>query len=322
MGIKFRAPLPRRSLAVAGIAASLFLAYGYGSSAGIQGSGRRAVTAFGRITAFGSIFVDGVEYELSHAQIKLNGKPAKAAQLEVGQVVAVQGLLTAPAKGTANSVSYTSDVIGTPSRVDVTGGTFTLLGQEVKVDATTSFGEGIQPAGIAGIQQGVSLEVSGFVDASGHIVASRIDLAAGAPLQVSGMVASLDVGAQTFTINDLTVDYSGVAPDGKLVNGSTATVQAIEAPANGTLHATLVVVSTGVGGVPNEDGHIEGLITSIDSNGRLSVGDQEVLTTDATHFVLHGQTLSPDLSVKVIGTFDGSGALVAKTVIAQPHGVR
>jgi hypothetical protein len=311
---------PRQSLLVAGIAASLFLAYGAGSSAGIQGSGRRAVLAFGRITAFGSIYVDGVEYGISQAQIKLDGKSAKASQLQVGQVVAVQGVLTDSNSGTANSVSYTGDVVGPASQVDVTGAAFTVLGQRVKVDATTLFGEGIQPAGIAGIQQGVTLEVSGFSDAAGNVLASRIDLVAGAPLQVKGTVQTLNTAEQSFRINDLTIDYSGVVPNGKLGDGKTATVQAVESPANGTLHATVLQVSSGVGGAANEQGQTEGLITSISSNSQFFVGDQEIATNSATNFVLHGQALGPDLPVTVSGTFDASGTLVAKSVKAQPPG--
>jgi hypothetical protein len=38
-------------------------------------------------------------------------------------------------------------------------------------------------------------------------MASRIDLVAGAPLQVRGTVQTLDASAQTFRINDLTIDY-------------------------------------------------------------------------------------------------------------------
>jgi hypothetical protein len=309
---------PRRSLLLVGMAASLFLTYGTGSSAGIQGSGRFAVTAFGRITAFGSIFVNGVEYEISQAQIKLDGKAAKASQLEVGQIVAVQGVLDGSGKGTANRISYTSNVVGPVSQVDVAGNSFTVLGQQVQVDASTSFGEGLQSAGIGGLQQGLAIVVSGFTDAAGNVLASRIDLALGALLQVKGTVQTLDVAAHTFRINGLVIDYSGSVPSGKLLNGGTATVQAAESPANGTLHATLVQLSSGVGGVTNTQGQMEGLITSVSSDGEFFVGDQEIVTDSATHFVLHGQTLAPDLSVKVIGAFAPSGALVAKSVMTHP----
>src|ERR1700742_3464367 len=97
--------LRRQSMILGGIAALVLLAVAMSSSAGIQGSGRRAIVAFGRITAFGSIFVDGVEYEISEAQINLDGKAAKAAQLQVGQVVAVKGVLTGSNIGTADSVT-------------------------------------------------------------------------------------------------------------------------------------------------------------------------------------------------------------------------
>jgi hypothetical protein len=165
----------------------------------------------------------------------------------------------------------------------------------------------------------MSVEVSGFADASGNLLASRIDMVTGAPLQVRGTVQTLDASAQTFRINELTIDYSGVAPGGKLVNGSTATVQAVEFPTDGVLHATQVQASSGIGGTVNEQGQLEGLITSFQSADSFYVGDQLVLANSSTHVVLHGKPLAPGLAVKVHGVFAASGALMAREINAKPH---
>jgi hypothetical protein len=302
------------------IAAAALLAHGAGSSAGIQGTGRQYMTALGRITAFGSIFVNGVEYALNQAQIELDGRSAGPAQLQVGQIVAVQAVLNPNGTtGTATSVSFTGDVAGPISQLDLTRRSLTVLGQTVQLDAATLFGEGIQPGGIGSLQKGMIVEISGFADASGNLLASRIDLVTGAPLQVRGTVQTLDAGAQTFRINELTIDYSGVAPGGKLVNGSTATVQAVEFPTDGTLHATRVQASSGIGGAVNEQGQLEGLITSFQSADAFYVGDQLVLASSSTHVVLHGKPLAPDLAVKVSGVFAASGALMAREIQVKPH---
>jgi hypothetical protein len=311
-------PSRQKMLVVATSAALALLAWGDQSSAGIEGTGRSAVIAHGRITAFGSIFVDGVEYDIAQAKIHVNDHLAQATQLAVGQIVTVQGYLSGATSGMANEVTYTSDVVGPLSQVDVAAGTFTVLGQTVAVNAQTLFGEGIQPAGIAALQPGTDVQVSAFAEASGKLVASRIDLqSAGAPLQVVGAVQALDNGARTFQLNALTIDYSQAKVKGTLANGSNATVWADEYPTAGTLHVTRVEVSSGIGGVAGDKGDIEGLITSVAANGNIYVGDQLVIIDPQTHLLLHGASLAPDLAVHVQGTFDASGALVAKSIAVK-----
>jgi hypothetical protein len=314
---------PNRPLFVFGsIAALAFLAGAAGSSAGIQGSGRLAmVVARGQIKGFtSSIFVDDVEYSISTALINIDGKPATASQLEVGQIVTVQGLLaTSGTTGTAANVTFTGNVIGPISGVDLTGSSFIVLGQTVQVDGTTSFGEGIQPAAFAGLQTGLRVEVSAFEDAAGNLHAKRIDLQSGSSLQLEGTVAALDTTAQTFRINNLTVDYSGLQVNGALTNGMTALVQALEAPAGEVLHASQVQVSSGIGGAANESGQTEGLITSVASSHVFWVGNQPIQTDSSTLFMLHGHALAPDLAVQVKGTFTASGVLLARQVKAHPR---
>lgn len=309
-----------RSLLLGLMVTAVFLAYGAGSSAGIQGSGRKVVAVFGRITALGSIFVNGVEYATNNARIDLDGRSAGPSQLQVGQIVAVQAVLDPNGiTGAATSVSFTGDVVGPISQLDLTRRSLTVLGQTIQLDDATLFGEGIQSGGIGSLQNGMIVEASGFADTSGNLLASRIDLVAGVPLQVRGIVQTLDASAQTFRINDLTVDYSGVVPSGKLANGSTATVQAIEFPTGGTLHATRVQASSGIGGTANEQGQVEGLITSFQSADQFYVGDQLVLANSSTHVVPHGKPLAPDLAVKVIGVFAASGALIAREIHVKRH---
>lgn len=312
----------QRPSAIGAVAAALvLLVCSDGSSAGIEGSGRFAnVISFGRITTSGnSISVDGVEYRLSHAQIEVDGLSGKASQLQVGQIVTVQSMVTGATSGNATNVTYTGNVIGPVSQVDVAGSELTVLGQTVKVDGTTLFGEGIPAGGLTGLAVGTSVEVSAFVAASGDLMASRIDLQSpGTALQVEGAVEDLNTGAQTFQVNGLEIDYSQASVDGQLANASTATVWADESPSAGTLHATRVQLSSGIGGAKGEQGRLAGLVTSIASSSAFDVGDQSVVTDANTHFVLHGQTLAPNLAVRVKGVFNATGALVAESVIAAP----
>ena len=59
-----------------------------GGTNGTSGSG---VTSTGTITAFGSVFVNGVEFSTSGATIVRDGNPATETNLRVGMVVTVNG---------------------------------------------------------------------------------------------------------------------------------------------------------------------------------------------------------------------------------------
>ena len=318
MTIQHLARLYRPSCLLVASAALMLLVGADDSSAGIQGTGRMAMIAVGPITATGpgnSISVAGITYGLSQAQIKIDGTPAQATQLRVGQIVTVQGTSLGNGTGNASSATFKGSVVGPIDQIDVAGGTFTVLGQTVIVDAATLFGDEIQPAALGALTVGTGVEVSAFATASGQLQASRVDLqTAGAPLQVQGTVQALNSGSQTFQISSLTVDYGQAAVTGPLANGNTVTVVATESPSAGTLHATNVQASNGVGGAAGIGGQIEGLITSVQSQSSFYVGSQLVVTNSTTGIVLHGGTLAPNLAVKVVGNFDSSGALVAKSV--------
>ncbi len=301
------------------MSAIVFLGGSAGSDAGIQGSGRNlAIVAYGPITAFGSIVVDDVEYTIDNASISVNGQPATTSQLEVGQIVTVQGVQNAGGTtGTAASVSFNADVMGPIGRLDIAGRTMTVLGQTVQLESDTVFGAGIQGDSLAGLQAGIAVEVSAFEDASGNLHASRIDLLPGdAPLQVKGTVQALDAAAQTFKVNELTVDYSGVQVGSQLANGGMVIVGANAAPAGDVLYASKVQVSSGLGGTANQQGQMRGLITSMTSGQAFTVEGQQVQTDAGTQFVLHGRTLAPNVAISVHGTFTASGVLLADKVEA------
>lgn len=295
------------------------------SSAGIQGTGKMSVIdSVGPITVTGSgggsISVNGVTYGLSKAKVQIDGHNGGAAQLHVGQIVAVQGTLNDRGTWEANSVTFSGSVVGPITQLNVAAGTFTVLGQTVSVDAATTFGDGIQPAGIGALRVGTAVEVSAFPTASGGLLASSVDLqTAGSALQVQGGVEALNSGAQTFQINSLAVDYGQASVSGTLANGSTAAVTADEAPSAGTLHAATVSVTHGIGGTPGERGQIEGLVTSITSARSFYVGSQLVVTNTETHVELQGKALAPNLAVKVGGVFDASGTLVARQLRLDPR---
>ena len=292
-----------------------------GLVAGIEGSGAPVVAA-GAVTGFGSIFVNGVEYSTAGAQIQIDDQPATESQLSVGDVVTVTGTVNADGRtGTATQVSFSGNVRGTVTQVSAATKSFVVLGQTVLVTGSTVFAGNIKPADITGIQVGARVEVSGFANSFGQIVASRIQLeAAGNALRVQAVVQALNATALTFQMNALLVDYSAATPDGALANGSIVDVQGSTLSASGALVATAVHVVTPLTGAEHSEGEIDGVITAFTSMNDFMIIGLRVKTNANTQFTLNGVTLGVNVRVAVEGSFDASGNLVAATVEAKPEG--
>jgi hypothetical protein len=291
--------------------------------AGIEGSGS-PIVASGAISGFGSIFVNGVEYATTNAQIDIDDQPGTESQLLVGEIVTVTGTVNADGKsGTATQVTFGGDVVGPVTQVDAATRTLVVLGQTVIVTGSTVFDSNIQPANFSGVKPGAHVEVSGFANSLGQIVASRVQLVTAGTLRVQGIVQALDSSARTFQVNALLVDYSAVTPMGTLANGSVVTVQGSGLSASGALVATGVQVLPGLSGAANSDGEVEGVITAFTSSADFMIGALNVTTNASTQFTLNGVTLGVDVRIEVSGSFDSSGNLVAASVtaIAESEGL-
>jgi hypothetical protein len=283
--------------------------------AGIQGSGLRSLTVIGTVTAVGNgITVGDVTYPTSGATFKIDGESGNQAQLRNGYVVSLQG--TASQGGgpsTVSEVIFNANVQGPVSGIDVQAGSFSVLQQIVHVGSQTIFGAGINPASLAGLQNGAVVEVSGFADSAGELVASHIEARAqNSGAQVLGAVQALDATRQTFRINSLAVDYHSAQIEGVLAEGTAVAVRGVNNGA-GTLAASQVEVLPAVNGEPGAVGRIEGVITSLPSSSYFEVDGQPVAVDSRTKLHLHGP-LGLDAAVKVTGTFDVNGVLVASKV--------
>lgn len=293
------------------------------TTAGINGGG----IARGTVTGFGSIFVNGVEFATTSATITVKGSSSSESSLRVGQVVVVQGSISDDGKtGTARTVTYDQDVEGAVTAVNATANTFAVLGQTVRVTGTTVYDGGISPASILGLAVGNLVEVSGLPDSTGVIVASRVERKTSVgELEVNGRIASLDATARRFTINGLTVDYSGAT----IANGTLAAQACVEVKgtslAGTTLTATRVEVRSCTPATSaNDRAEFEGLITRFASATDFDVGGQRVTTTATTTFVngasaAAASDLRLNLKVEVEGTINAAGTLEARKVEIKPE---
>ncbi len=299
------------------------------STAGINGGGApvapTGAVAKGTITGFGSIFVNGVEYSTSGTQFRIDDNPGVESDLRVGQIVTVQGTINANGTtGTATSVTFNNEVEGPVSALDRALGTFTVLGQTVRINATTTFDDSSLAGGLAVLNNGDVVEVTGFRNGVGEVVATRIQRRAGGvvgPFEVTGKVSNL-VGS-TFNIGFLGVSFAGVVPtDGTLVNDSCAEVKGATFTQAGLLIAAAVEVkSCGLGAASGVRGEVEGIITVFSSAADFFIGGQRVSTTASTAIITDGLVggLRVNIKVEAEGAFNASGVLVATKIEIKPE---
>jgi len=288
------------------------------------------VMSTGTITAFGSIFVNGVHFETGSAVIRKNGQVVAQSALEVGEIAHVKGSKNdQDGRGVADSIDVEDAVIGPIAAIDVTNATLTVLGQTVKLDGGTSFSANLQPADVTGLNVADFVEVSGLPDASAAIVATRIERkTANGPLQVLGSVSSIDTTAHTFKINALTVDYSTAMLEdfstGQPQNGDAVEVHGIAFDAGTTtLTATRIELQKTEHQEAGDDRGMEreGLITRFVSATDFDVAGKPVSTTGSTVY-RNGTAadLALNTKVEVEGHFDASNVLVADVVAFHRNG--
>jgi len=141
-----------------------------------------AKTTVGLITGFGSIYVNGVEYDTTGAAYDVDDSSASSdSALAVGMVVNVQGSVNSDGRtGTADSVSYDDDIEGIVENLatdpdDMNIKTFTIMGVAIQADKNRTNFEGEDDPGFSfdTIMNGDNVEVSG--EYSDVLLASYIE---------------------------------------------------------------------------------------------------------------------------------------------------
>ena len=313
--------------ALAATLAALIVACGGSGSSGNMNL--TPVLATGTITGFGSIYVNGVHFQTSSATIRKNGQTVAESQLAVGEVARVKGEKNdTDGTGVADSIDVDESVVGPIAAIDTTNSVVTVLGQTVKINTGTSFSMDVQPASLAGLKVGDVIRVSGLIDSSGNIVASRIErTGASAELQVLGTVASLDMTAHTFKINALVVNYSSANLTG-FASGQPSDGDLVEVQGTMFDATTMTLTATHVARQQSEQEEAgsdemerEGLITRFASATDFDVAGKPVTTSSSTVY-RNGTAadLALNAKVEVEGTLNSSNVLVASVVTFQHNG--
>jgi hypothetical protein len=298
-----------------------------GPIGGITGTG--AFVAFGTVTGFGSIIVNGIEYETSTATFTIDDDPGFQDDLSVGDIVLVKGTIDDDniTNGVAESVEFDDNVEGPieAGSIDTATGSFMVLGQQVIADAFTSYDDSISPASLDGLADDDIVEISGHVKADGSIHATRIeDKLPGGEFEITGNVTEI-LTTTTFKIGErLTVDFTDALsvrnfPGSRPVEtGDLVEAKGTYDSATMTLDATsLEFKGDRLAGDDGDHVEVQGFITDLRSQADFDVSDEVTVACGTGCTVTTegaaGGTLAMDSKVEVKGRYEGD-VLVATSV--------
>jgi hypothetical protein len=309
-----------RSITAALTAGIIVASCGGGGGGALGGIDRLGVT--GPITKFGSVFVNGVEWRTTGATVKVDGQDSLESDLQVGQIVTIRGTLDSDGKGgAADSVELVNNVEGVVLAVNTDTGVFVILGQNIIVNSDTSMDPALPGSGIVAISIGDRLLVSGFVDSTGNIYATRVQKSAAmGPESLLGKVGTVNTAAKTFAIGGLQVDYTPPAtltgfPGADPVSGNLVLVVGTRNGSNVLVADSVAMEQVSAPAASGDDGEVQGLVTRFVSVADFDVAGVAVTTTAQTVFT--GGTsadIVPGAKLEVEGTVDTAGRIVAKTI--------
>jgi len=289
---------------------------------GIGGTG---VAARGTVRGFGSVIVNGIEFQVGDdTVIEKDGAAAAERDLRVGMVVLVTGTYEPDAPltslgfvpGVAERIEYVKEVEG-PVAGDPSAGPFAVLNRPVSLSPGAVVESG--PEGEE-LSDGALVEVSGLVETDGTVratyvrVKGRFDLAR--EVQVTGLVSDFSVEDGTFRVDGRLVVFDAAATDfpaGIPENGDRAEVRGVLEQGGETVQASVVRILKGFPAGRRVE--VEGVVGFVDvANAQFTL---EHLVVDARSATFEGggiEDLRSGDRVEVQGVIDENRVLVAKKV--------
>jgi hypothetical protein len=299
---------------------------GGGMTAG-GGIGGTGIISQGVVSAFGSIFVNGTEFDTSNAEIIVNGEEIGVGDrfvldnLDIGRVVTVEGTGDLDdISAVAVRVIYNDNVAGPVESIhdkDATSKEIVVLGQIVIINVVTK----LEGAEFGTLAQNDLVEVSGLVDDTGAIRATFLektgefipgsDMIVG----VAGFIVNLDTNLKTFEINNLTVNYALIDP-GDLPQGFgddlLIEVEGTLDAMGGEMLAASIELGDEIGDGNSDQIEVLGFVTDVATDFEFTVGNQ-VVQFDANTLFVDGKPEDILRGAKL----EAEGSLVDGTLIAD-----
>lgn len=309
------------------LAASLSQTGCGGAVVGLLAGGGIGGTGFstGVLLAFGSVIVNGVEYQTDDNTIRRllddptfdpTGLPDNAV-FRVGMVVRVHYVA---GDNDALQIDYQNDLEGPVANLDAGARTFTVLGQPVVFNDNTNF---LVEPGAAFVDNAI-VEISGLYGANGTLYATFIHVEPSDKtlFEIKGFVSALDNQALTFGLGPapgvatVTVSYAGAdlsdLPSG-LANGLYVEVKTLST--SGTLVAESIEEETSIADDAPDEGEaeIEGFVANLAGSSpefTFLLNGVQVRTNAATRGL---ENVSLNAHVEAEGTLS-NGVLIAEKI--------
>jgi Domain of unknown function (DUF5666) len=308
---------------------------------GIGGTGNNpnnnGGASVGTVTAFGSVWVNGVEFDTTNAAIWEEGEPvgigdaAALANLEIGQVVEVRGDFSSDGvTGTATLVRYSDMLEGPIAEINPATSEIWVMGYWVIIDAQTILvDESGAPQDFGALAKGDVVEISGLPDELGRIRATYLELDGAfeddvTEVEVKGSVSNLDLNATTFKIGLMTINFSGASlPSEPLGNGQwvevdgTTFTQAGYGLAGAFTATSVEQMDNTLTVADGERVEIEGFITSttdLAAQNEFTLSSQVVQVTNQTIYTGGSKAnLAVGAKIEAEGSWSG-GILIAEEI--------
>ena len=248
---------------------------GFGIVSGVGSGGTGAYTS-GPLIGFGSIFVNGVEFDDTSAELQdedgqviVRGTDS----LRLGMMVGVDspGINSGDSgqQATATRIRISSDIVGMVSSVDVANGRITVLGQTVQIGLKTALDPRL--AGGVSSMLGQVVRIYGLPSSAGGVyVATRVEPSTSLVYKLRGVASAVDRIAKTVTVGGAVLVDSGGLPASISV-GSVVRAALLREPDG---NARWVVSAWGGDPLASKDGcdtKLEGIVTQFTDPQRFSV---------------------------------------------------
>ncbi len=273
----------------------LVVACSNSSGGGVGGSG---IINRGTISDFGSIVVNGTDFDTSDATIIIDGQnlgvgdAVVLANLDVGRVVTVIGSEGDDEEtAVAERVLYSDEVSGPVISVTATEPgvkELAVMGQTVIINALTFF----KTTDFETIAPNDVVEVSGYYDDVGTIWATFAEkigeFTPGLVYEVKGFIQSLDTIQFTFLINGLLVGYADpdvILPNEPLEDGLLVEAEGVVDHTGVRMFAQSISIEDDIGAENADEVEVTGFVTAVVSTDEFTVGTQYVVVEAGAVFV-------------------------------------
>ena len=263
----------------------------------------------GSISAFGSIFVNGIEFDTSNAIILSDDQMMTENDLQIGMVVRVESAIDK-----VLHIYFNENVRGLIQAID--NNNLIILGQQIILDQLTVFNGNISDLNIGDI-----INVSGLINANGAIQATWIEQETELQeFELVGKIVNLNIVKQTFEIGAITVDYSQPLrlDIAELQNGLLVEVKGTYLNLDNILLASSIEAETfdiAIGTTVE----MEGFITQFDNQFTFKIGQLPVEINLQTVFRFGSATdlalgIKVKVKVEVHGKLNANSSLILDSV--------